>query len=229
MPGMWGAGFTNAFEQAVDWFTDQVPVTDEMFKKMRGKYRRRAFHIAGVNDLEVVTQAWEAVSDALAKGETLADFKTRLGDELQDAWGEDNGYRLDTIFRTNVQSAYNAGRYRQQTDPAVLSLRPYWKFSTVLDTRTSTYCTGCQGVILPASDPWWETHQPPLHFNCRSTLISLTEAQAVQRGISPNGPDVTPQKGFGRAAVYADDYKPDLSSYPAELTSEYEEDNGDQE
>lgn len=218
---MWGAGFTDAFTEAVDWFTDVVPVTDEMFKKMRGKYRRRAFHIAGVNDLEMVTQVWEGVTDALAQGLTLDEFKAQISDQLTEAWGEENGYRLDTIFRTNVQSAYNAGRYRTQTDEAVLDARPYWKFSSVMDTRTSTYCTACEDTLLAAGEHWWQTHQPPLHFNCRSTVISLTKEQAERMGISPAGPNVLPQKGFGKAPAYADDYKPDLSKYPAELTAEY--------
>lgn len=47
-------------------------------------------------------------------------------------------WRVATICRTNVQTAYNAGRYAQQS--AMHSARPYWQYLAVLDERTRPSC-----------------------------------------------------------------------------------------
>lgn len=75
-------------------------------------------------------------------------------------------YTGNTIFRTNVQSAYNAGAYQQRNDPAVRKRRPFWQFRAIQDARTSDLCRPLDGIVRPADDPWWKTHTPPLHHQC---------------------------------------------------------------
>lgn len=125
------------------------------------------------------------------------DFVKAVGEKLERAWGKKGATRLETIFRTNVQSAYGAGRYAQLTDPDVLRTRPYWLYDAVLDSRTSSLCRGLNGTIRPADDPFWDTHVPPLHFSCRSGLRSLTRQQAEARGVTETPPTAPPAAGFG--------------------------------
>jgi len=206
------------FEEAVKAWRKRVPIADEDYRQLTEAARARAFTVAGVADLQVLDQAWAALEDAVAKGETYADFKAKVGPALEAAWGGEQPHLLETVYRTNVQTAYAAGRYQVLNDPAVLRRRPYRKFSAINDSRTSPICSPLAGTILPANDPWWATHHPPLHQRCRSTEIALTADQAEAAGVATEPPAVEPADGFG-APPDLSDWKPDLSRYPAPLVA----------
>lgn len=212
----------NAPALAVKWFRDRLIMTDDEFQALEHQSHDAGFTIAGVNQLELVTEVWEAVDRAVANGETLGDFQERVSDRLASAWGGEEPWRVENIFRTNAQGAYAAGRYTQMTDPAVRRARPYWRFSSVLDSRTTLVCTECDNVIRPASDPWWRGHYAPLHFQCRSHVVTLSEAEATEEGITPTPPTTPAAEGFGEAPAAApEDFEPDLGEYPPALAREY--------
>lgn len=119
--------------------------------------------------------------------------------------------RLETIFRTNVQRAYQAGRYEQMTHPVTLKMRPYWLFDAILDGRTTRGCKDANGTLLPAKHPWWDGNYPPRHFRCRSLVRSLRVAEAEKRGITAQPPDVTAQDGFGALPSPRAEYNPLLA------------------
>jgi len=86
-------------------------------------------------------------------------------------------YTGNTIFRTNVQTAFSHGRVRQMRDPAVTALRPFWLYDAITDGRQTDICDARDGVLLPADDPWWLNNTPPLHFNAlESEALVLTSA-----------------------------------------------------
>jgi hypothetical protein len=97
-----------------------------------------------------------------------------------------------------------------------VELRPFWEFSATMDSRTSEICRPLDGTILKADDPFWKSHNPPLHHACRSTVISLTRKQAEARGVAAAAPSSAPADGFG-GAPGVDEWRPDLSKYPFEL------------
>src|SRR3989442_2378241 len=164
---MWPIGFENVdFQEAVDWFFNRTPVTCPEWDAMAEAARKKAFMVSGVAQLDVIADAWKALERAIADGRTLADFKTDIGAKLEAAWAgtvKDPSTRLETIFRTNVQLAYSAGRYRQLTHPDTLEERPIWKYSAILDSRVTSVCKICNGTILPADHAFWKGHIPPLH------------------------------------------------------------------
>lgn len=206
------------FPQAVAWFRSRLPMTDEDFGALSERARDKAFKVAGVAQLDVVTEVWDALDEAISEGTDLATFADAVGPTLADAWGGEDAPRLERIFRTNVQTAYGAGRQIQQSDPAVKEARPYLRYVAVNDSRTSDICSDLDGTTLHADDPFWETHQPPLHHNCRSTLVTLNEEQAAEFGIDDEAPDVDAAEGFGAPLK---EWTPDLSDAPAPLVAQY--------
>ena len=121
-----------------------------------------------------------------------------------------------------MQSAFSAGRYAIATHPEVLEDRPFWLFDAIMDSRTSKACKACDGVILPASDPFWSTHNPPLHFNCRSDITPLSEDEAQGMGGVKRPGKVPPvDEGFGLPPI-GDTYAPDFTGTPEPLFAEYE-------
>lgn len=206
------------FDEAIAWFKKRVAVSKSDYRRMSAAAKRKAFTVANLAQLDLVHHAWKAIDDAVKKGTSLDDFKKSIGDDLKKAWGSkvaDPPWRLETIFRTNVQMAYGAGRFKQATHPDVLGDRPVWMFDAILDGRTSSICKACDGTKRPANDAWWQTHTPPLHHNCRSSFIALTVAQAGKVTTSP--PDQEPDGGFG-VTPSDDEWEPDTKDYPKQLS-----------
>ena len=186
------------WRDAREWFQTRRPVLRDGASDTERDARLRAFRVAGITSVNLITEVHQAIDDALRDGTTLDEFKKRVGQKLAEEWGAPNARRVETIFRTNVQSAYNAGRFAEMTRPAVLAVRPFWKFVAILDGRTTATCAPLNGVIRPHDDPFWESHFPPLHFNCRSTVVSLSRGETERAGGAKKPPEAKPPSdGFG--------------------------------
>jgi len=204
-------------EQAIAWFRARLPLPDPAYRTLSEEARRRAFFVAGLAQLDLVQEALDALDAALAKGETFEQFKPRLSERIQRAWGGASAHRLRTIFDTNLQSAYGAGRWKAADE--LRQERPYWGLSVVLDGRTSRICLNLAGVVLPADHPFWNTHIPPLHYRCRTALVTYSAAQAEGR-ITQRPPDQPPLEGFGRPPG-REAWSPEPRDYHPELWRAY--------
>lgn len=135
---------------------------------------------------------------ALAQGMTEQDFIRQLTPQLQKMgwWGrkivvdrhgnaevvsEGSPWRLKTIYRTNMAVAYNAARWKEQTETA--DSRPYWMYVAVMDGKTRAEHAAMHGRVFRHDDPIWQTHYPPCSFNCRCRVRALTEKQVARRGL----------------------------------------------
>ena len=188
------------FNEAVAWFRGKVPIPEPMFRRLSDRAKQRAFFVSGVARLDLLADVWGSLIDALERGVPYKEWAARAAPTLTEAWGQSRAWRMETIFRTNVQHAYSAGRWAQLNDSTTLRQRPYWMYDAVLDTRTTEICRERNGAIRPASDPWWGTNWPPLHYNCRSGVRALTREEVERRGgVTVELPTVEPLPGFGAA------------------------------
>ena len=186
---------------------DEAVERDPSAAALREQAEREATeHAARVEELTVGTvidDVLEVILQAEAEGVPLGEIQAVLDDYLQGRWGDAASPLLQTIFRTNVQSAFNSLRYvRMQGD----ATRPYWRFAAVLDARTTSACLSAAGTTLSADDAWWATHWPPLHHNCRSTVIPLTATDLDLVGGTTDRPPVNAtvaSEGFGLTPAVA--------------------------
>jgi SPP1 gp7 family putative phage head morphogenesis protein len=186
--------------EAIAWHEARVPMSKAAFDALKASAKKRAFTVAGVAQADLIASVQQSILGALTEGTTLEEFKAAMGEKLEAEWQgtvKDPAARLETIFRTNVQSSYNAGRHAQATDPETLKVRPFWQFDAVTDGRTTPGCRAANGTVLPADDPWWSKNLPPRHFNCRATFHTLTRRQAERLGVAAAGPPVVADAGFG--------------------------------
>lgn len=154
----------------------------------------RSFTVAHCARLDVLGDIHAALDSAMAQGTPFADFKKSLrpllirkgwwGPAIDPATGEvlasypgtsapvmwGSPRRLQTIFESNLQSAYMAGRYRQMTENA--EARPYWEYVATLDARTRPAHAALHGRILRFDDPLWKTAWPPCGFRCRCRAVA---------------------------------------------------------
>lgn len=187
------------FDAAVAAWRKRDPMPKADWDELQADERDYAWTVAGVAQANLVTDVWEALDRAIEQGRPFADFKADAGEALERGWGGEIPGRIETIFRTNVNGAYNEGRHAIFTAPKVLEARPYWRYEEIDDSDICDICEECKGVILPADDPWWEEHIPPLHFCCRCSFTALSREEAEDEGVDADGPEIDADEGFGDA------------------------------
>ncbi|MEW6444982.1 MAG: phage minor head protein [Pseudomonadota bacterium] len=120
--------------------------------------------------------------------------------------------RLKLIYRQNMQTAYMAGRYKQQQELANATgpgARPYWQYIAVRDSRTRPTHSALHGRVWRADDPIWNHLYPPNGWNCRCRVRALSEFRMKKEGLqaeSSDGQLVTMQVSAGKLP----NGKPDL-------------------
>jgi len=208
------------FDEAIAWFETRWPVTEQAAVELEDYAGQRAWKIAGVTQLDVVQTVHESLVRALESGVPFEEWQDGIEDVLAAAWGTPDSPHVETVFRNATMSA-NAGRWQQMNEPAIRGLRPFLYFDGIADSRQSTICQAWNGTIRPIDDPVWQHASPQLHHRCRSQLRSLTEREAMRRGLTPVIPEETATPGFGRPPTESD-WQPERGNYQAELFAEYE-------
>lgn len=208
------------FDAAVEAFRKRVPMSREEWDLLTMQQRERAFMVSRVSEARVIQSTFDAIDRAVAEGSTLEDFKDAVAADLIEAWGGEIPGRLETIFRTNLMTAYGEGRHAIMSSPTVKQARPYWRFDDAETDRECDLCSECGGTILPVDDPWWKTHQVPLHHNCECKITALSREEAEEEGIDGKGPRIDADEGFGdEPSQEGTNWDFDLSGLDPELRS----------
>lgn len=208
------------FEEAVRWFITKTVVNRATWDTLTEAAQKRAFTVSGVQNAHVLQTVFDSLERAIAEGRSLKQFKRDVEQVLRKEWGgsvKNPGFRIETIYRTNVQSALNAGRLHQLRQPDVVKSRPIWVFDALMDGRTSSICIRLSGIARPNTDPWWKTHIPPMHFNCRSKIKGKRRGK-VKLTPPSELPEYDSQEGFGLDPLAPEhDWEPDLTGLEERL------------
>lgn len=141
-----------------------------------GRVRAQSFFSAKVASAEILAKLQEVTADFSAGRIDQAQARLTLKTFL-----EDQGYgwlnpdepgagdvgtlvstaRMDLILDTNTAMAHAVADREVSERPEVLEFLPNYRFVA----NTSRHAE-FDGVILPKTDPWWDTHTPPLDFRC---------------------------------------------------------------
>lgn len=162
----------------------------------------RAFTVARAAKLEVLQSIREELQRAQAEGLPFQAFKKNLQPRLQAlGWwgkavdkesGEITPYpgtsrpielgtprRLETIYRTNLQTAYMAGRWKRFE--AESKRAPYLQYIAVMDGRTRPSHAALNLRVFRFDDPIWDHIYPPNGFNCRCRVRNLSQRELDTR------------------------------------------------
>lgn len=154
----------------------------------------RAFTVAKAAQMDVLTAIRNEVDAALSQGLTAKQFQARLKPQLEKLgwWGKQeidgrevqlgSPYRLNTIYRQNLQTAYMAGRYRRMLSRS--KTHPYWQYVAIDDGQTRPAHARLRGKVFRFDDPIWDIIYPPNGWGCRCRVRALTEAQVKAMGIT---------------------------------------------
>jgi len=174
------------YKEAIEYFRKRIVVPPSEFGELAAGVneaaKARAFTIAGVARTDVLLDIHGAIEKAIANGETFWDFRKRIDEIMANSgWAGLSPHRLDNIFRTNVQTAYMAGRYQQMKQ--VAKRRPYWQYDAVNDSRTRPSHAAMDGKVYPHDHPFWDTWYPPNGYGCRCSVTSLSQAELEEEGL----------------------------------------------
>ncbi len=196
-------------EAALQFFRSKGLKASFSWQDMWADEHDTAFTVAKMMDMDLLRDVKEHVDRALASGTTFQDFRKSLEPELvkRGWWGRaamndpltgetrnvqlGSVRRLQTIFRTNMQSAYAAGDWEQILDTA--DSAPFLMYDAIDDNRTRPQHHAWDGTTLRFDDPWWQTHRPLNGYNCRCSTIQLSDADLKASGktVSSKAPAVT--------------------------------------
>jgi transcriptional regulator with XRE-family HTH domain len=186
----------------MSWMRERPILPRAQWDALDDQARRRAFTVATAAHLNVLRVVWEQADQALAKDLSFDQFELRTMEALAKGWGDDRAPALLAMMESNLQLAYNAGRFVELLLPERLAVRPFLRFDPLLDYRTSQICWHRQGIVRRWDDPFWQRNWPPLHVRCRSSVRALTPGEAQREGSGPPEPPERPQPGgWGRPPV----------------------------
>lgn len=170
------------FVEAADFWRSRVPLTPERVESLSGEARARAFTVAGLAKQRMVESVFTGLQQAIEAGESYGEFKKRIRDVIAEkGWTGKRDFRVQTIFRTNIQTAYNTGKW-QQIQEAGDALE-YLQYDAVGDSRTRPTHAALDGKVFHKDSAFWKEWYPPNGFNCRCTVRAMSKAEMEARGL----------------------------------------------
>lgn len=174
-------------EKAIEYFASKGLKEFFDWQSLWQESHVKAFTVAGVARMDILQDVKDMLEKALKEGVPLQDFKDTLLPRLQaKGWLSDSPekmpYRLETIYRTNMQTAFQAGRYREMMEN--VKNRPYWQYVAVMDSRTRPAHAALHGKVFRYDDPFWKTFYPPNGFQCRCRVRTYSETDIEERNIT---------------------------------------------
>ena len=191
--------------EAVD-YTDAVaamrknPVWGVDLKNVLSWGKREAMQVAAQDMAGIEGEIRGFLEKAVTKGTGLEDFEATLAEALQTrGLASPDPWHAETIFRTNVLGAYSGGQWvrakeMQGPDGFVAAM-----YVAVRDDRTRETHLAMDGFWASLDSEVWTRWWPPAGWNCRCTIILLTQADVDRLGgwaAAPAAPAVSPDPGF---------------------------------
>lgn len=189
-------------EQAVKYFEGLGFNVPSDWKVTWNEAQAKARAIAGIHKQDIAAQIHGALYESLKNGTSFEKFRDDVAGRLkQHDWqllkdgdivdantGEVDGkgitrHRLETIFRTQMQSAYMAGHWQALEDGR--DDAPWLQYSAILDSRTRQSHAAAHGAVYHIDDPFWDYFYPPNGFNCRCTVRAFSDRDLKRRNLLP--------------------------------------------
>lgn len=175
------------------------------FEAVQDAYaERHAFACARALDV-AVTQRIQNVIAATVAGAGPANPRQVIAE----IGGWSQAY-ADTVYVTNVATAYSAGMWARLVDPDVARVLPGAKFVSAKLSTSRPNHVACHGLIAPTDSPIWNAYSPPLGYGCVCGLREVSIFEARREGLLDEhghmrtmlppgfGINARPDHGFGR-------------------------------
>lgn len=201
-----------SYHEAVEYLKKRDVIKKIKYDELSDKMKFHAFTASRITDGKILEKLNAEMIANVNDGKGLKDFLTMTKTDILDkvGMGPNQGWYWETVYRTNVQTAYNVGRAMGFDEDKPLAL----ELVIIDDARTSDICRQYAGkpFILPYDHPFWQTHWPPFHFNCRTTVCAIYDESELPEEWS-NPQDIkNSNNGFGSYPLENDNWWNELES-----------------
>lgn len=165
------------FQAALEKFLKKGIISPQEFKAAEAEIKAIAFSVQRIEDLQALPILKESLAAYLKNGGVLKNWIDELPSLFQDLGytvkaPDLTPWHLETIFRTNQHSVFNAAKYEAyKTDNYVTGMT----YITVGDNRVRLEHAELDGLTFAKNDPIWESIYPPNGYNCRCTTQPVSD------------------------------------------------------
>ncbi|UNM95676.1 phage head morphogenesis protein [Ignatzschineria rhizosphaerae] len=169
-------------KKALEYFRNLgIPVDDKFATQALMRARSRAFTIANINSAKITDHIYKEILSTIEAGQTPDFFLKNIRESLKaKGWLSNDlpAYRLKQMMRSNMQTAFNAGRFQSQK--ANIDRQPWWIRIEVDDERTRPSHVAMHKVAARADDPFWDNNYPPFldgeyEYGCRGRVRAVSD------------------------------------------------------
>lgn len=168
--------FKLPFKEAEQFFRDKLTLESSAWDELKGKAHAKAFTSAGAYQVDLLAELRRMTDKAIAGGMDIREFRKqfqplveRYGWQLK---GGGAAWRSDLIWRTNISTAYQAGRWQQFADGGIEYLM-YVHNDGVRHPRPNH--VALNGKIIARNDPFWTANYPPNGWGCKCRAVAALE------------------------------------------------------
>ena len=176
---------TTTRNAALDNFLKKHPALYNDIENEMEYARQKYFWIKKVTDVNVTEKIFKQMSNTLENGGTFKEWKKDVDNILSQSGLTLNEGYLKTVFRTNMNHAYNVGIYMKMDK--YKERYPYYQYCGTLDGREQEHTRELNGKIFKIGTPEADKYFPPNGFNCRCYTVSLTADEVNPDEVVGNG------------------------------------------
>jgi SPP1 gp7 family putative phage head morphogenesis protein len=142
--------------------------------------------------MKLLQRVQKALADFAARGESTASVSLKLA-----SMADFTRSYAETVYRTNLATAFTAGRMKQMQDPDVREVAPAFEFVTAGDVDVRKNHRNTKGLIAAVNDAAWDQYAPPLGYNCRCDLRLVDKYELKAKGVTVLKPHYPPNIRMG--------------------------------
>ncbi|MFA6629802.1 MAG: phage minor head protein [Sulfuricurvum sp.] len=183
-------------KRAIDYLSQKGYALSFNYDELMHEAHHKAFTVAKVTKLDLLSDIHQSLIDALQKGTPFKEWKKNIAPTLvKHGWygettvtdprsGESKNIyvgsrRLKTIFDTNMQVSYSAGRFSEMME---LEDAIYWRYVTRDDGKVRHSHALLHGMVRHRDDPIWKVIYAPNGWHCRCKIRAYTLEDVLSRG-----------------------------------------------
>jgi len=165
-------------ERAWEFLVGKKIVKASEFGKLGRDMKQEVFTAPGIDDVKVLKEIQKSIADSIEEGESLANYKKRIGNSLDLSKAQ-----TATLYRTETKRAYVAGQESAVKNPVVRAEFPAVVYSATPDPRVRDEHWELDGFCCLTSDRAYTVLKRALKdWNCRCQIIPISSDDADRYG-----------------------------------------------